>query len=497
MTQQTIEEASNSLLSTAVYEAELIGGRDERTAALVNLIPFFLQRKDVDSAAELADSIEETFVRDRELGVVAARCIEINDEEYAFQLVEAIEDPNSRNTALERIAIEYAKEGKLDDARKVIDELEYPSEALTEISFQEAKAGDIEKAYQTVSSIGYPKVEIDALERISTLFTTPEDKDFAVGSLLKAVGRVSELELPEQEIDALVSLGTLFSNVDDKANAIQALSDARQKAEELDSVSKDHYLSKVSLAFMQVGSVDLADLSLDGVVDQVKIATCLAGFARTYLNEGEQEDAVDALVEAIAVLKSQPEREIRDSNERMEAFRSIAITFGLSGDYGRANEVLDDLHDPRMNMETRVQLILMEADSADSGDIETLIRSLNDDEFELGAYLSLSDHYAAKGETDASLNALDEAKEIVLTQDSPVLRLSVLPKIISSYGILGKGEIERPLGSQAIEMVREIKGIGTRSEMLAELFRAFEVCAYSLTESDKSELQTIMKTSSW
>ena len=56
-------------------------------------MPRYLEKHNVDLAAELSNTVDDPFVRDRLLTTVAETCASIDDDEYALQLVDAIEDP--------------------------------------------------------------------------------------------------------------------------------------------------------------------------------------------------------------------------------------------------------------------------------------------------------------------------------------------------------------------------------------------------------------------
>src|SRR5687767_7384557 len=91
-----IEDARENLLSCAAFLAESISSAEGHAEALSEIVPFYLQKNEVDLAAQLADSIDDPFARDRLLMNVAEKCAAIDDDEYAFQLVESIEDSGTQ-----------------------------------------------------------------------------------------------------------------------------------------------------------------------------------------------------------------------------------------------------------------------------------------------------------------------------------------------------------------------------------------------------------------
>ena len=90
--QISIEEAQENLLACAAFLAEDIKSADGHAEAMKEIIARYLEKGDVDLAAALADTVADPFVRDRLLSNVADKCAAIDDDEYAFQLIESIED---------------------------------------------------------------------------------------------------------------------------------------------------------------------------------------------------------------------------------------------------------------------------------------------------------------------------------------------------------------------------------------------------------------------
>src|SRR5688572_23356606 len=98
----TVAEAESDLLACAAYLAEAIPSRDGRAQAMMSVVPRYLAKGDVDMAAELANTVDDPFLRDRLLIAVAEKCASMDDEEYALQLADAVEDFALQSQARER-----------------------------------------------------------------------------------------------------------------------------------------------------------------------------------------------------------------------------------------------------------------------------------------------------------------------------------------------------------------------------------------------------------
>ena len=83
------DEAESDLLACAAYIAESIESADGHAEATSAVVQRYLAKGEVDLAAELANSVDDPFTRDRLLIHVAEKCAQADDDEYARQLVEA------------------------------------------------------------------------------------------------------------------------------------------------------------------------------------------------------------------------------------------------------------------------------------------------------------------------------------------------------------------------------------------------------------------------
>src|SRR5947208_16744771 len=118
--------ASEDMFTAAAYLAESIRSADGYAEAMNVVIPAYLDKGNVDLAAELANSVEDPFSRDRLLMRVAAKCAEIDDAEYALQLADAIEDHGVQAEARERVANIRAAKGDTATALEIAGGMVHP-----------------------------------------------------------------------------------------------------------------------------------------------------------------------------------------------------------------------------------------------------------------------------------------------------------------------------------------------------------------------------------
>ena len=134
----SIEQTENDLLACAAYLAERIKSNDGHAEAMKAILPRYLAKGEVDLAAELANAVDDPFSRDRLLTIVAEKCAEIDDYEYATQLAEAIEDDGLRAQALERIGLILAGKGETEKAAVIASSMSHPDFVFAGIAVRQA-----------------------------------------------------------------------------------------------------------------------------------------------------------------------------------------------------------------------------------------------------------------------------------------------------------------------------------------------------------------------
>ena len=112
-------DAESDLLSCAAYISESIESSDGHAEGMLSVVPQYLAKGNVDLAAELANTVDDPFTRDRLLILVAEKCTELKDDEYAIQLIDSLEDPGLQAEGRERVGIMRSSMGDLDGARSI------------------------------------------------------------------------------------------------------------------------------------------------------------------------------------------------------------------------------------------------------------------------------------------------------------------------------------------------------------------------------------------
>lgn len=491
----TIEEAREDLLACAVYLAGNINSHEAQAEAIKPIVRRYLEKGDVDNAAHFSDVVNDSFFRNQLMVAVIEKCVELNDDEYAFQLVEAIDDYGLQATARETIAEQEAIRGDFEKATEIAENLEHSSNAFATIAVNQAKKGLEPEALQTLTKIEYDKAIVGALETIATHFLEQKQPEKALDYLEKAFEEAESIEFAEDRISSLLEIGNLFIAVERNDKAIETFAKATREIEKLDGVHVDVLYANAAIGYLNAGSIDFADRTLDEVHDKVQMANCLLGFSQVFLRDNENEESLDALEESYAILKSQEETEIRDTKARNQMFSNIAIQFARLEKIERAVEIAHENEDESLTtlaLTNIAQLCILQGkdDLAD----ETL-KGIEADNKKLTALIAMSDAQNQAENKSKAVELLNEAEALVGYIPQFIARAETQNELAKRYAFYGKNEKSRELASQSLQTIGNILGDNNRSIALTELSTIFEKNEFVLNDEDKEVLATIIKKS--
>lgn len=486
------QDAETDLLSCAAYLAETIQSSEGRSVAMMAVIPGFLAKDKVDLAAELANTLDDPYARDHLLGAIAERCAAIDDEEYALQLVEAMDEPAMQAQAMEKVGLQLAALGKTDAARSVADSMDHRDRVLAGIAVRQSGDGGREAAAETLTEIAFPSAAVHALLTIAAASIEKEDMTAAVGALDEAAEHADQIEHVEERIRSLIDIGNSFSAAGRNDRAIETLDKARESAELLDNVHRDGFLAAASIGLLRAGSLELADRILDAVVDKTQIATALLGFSREYWRRNEKVEAMEALEEANAILRSQAEKETRDSRARFALLGSIAVQFAGFENGERAIDLASDIEDEGRSMNALAQIANILTYHKKEELARTALSVIPEDAERSVALIQMSDTLAAAGEKEKAAALLEEA--VALAEEVPQLASRASAYAEAARRFAGSGDIERSNDAfaKSLEVIAAIKDESTKVAGLAELSAIAAEMERTETDNDREWLKKIV-----
>lgn len=485
-------DAENDLLAAAAYLAESIQSNDGRAEAMKAVVPRYLAKGNVDLAAELSNTVDDPFVRDRLLIAVAETCAGMDDDEYALQLVEAMDDIGMQAQARERIGLKLAANGQIVKATTVADMMDHRDNVLAAIAIRQSADGDREAAVRTIGEIGFPFSAAHAWMAMAADAIEKEDFDRAAELLERSLEPAEEIEHEEERIRSFIDIGNSFLASNRNDRAIETLDKAREYAEALGNVHRDNFLASISTGFLRAGSVELADRTLDSVKDKTQIATALLGFAREFWRKEEKDEALEALEEAYAILKSQHERETRDGKARYALFANIAVQFAGFEKAERGIEIAQEIADENQAMSALGQIAKILTIQKNDELARTALNAIPDDAHRMFALISLSDAAVANDEHENAAGFLNEAD--ALAEEVPQLasRSAAYNAIADRFLNLEDLPKAREIAHKNLGVIATIKDESSQVSSLAELAGSFEKAGFAPDEADAEIIRAIL-----
>jgi tetratricopeptide (TPR) repeat protein len=484
-------KAEADLLAAAAYMAERIKSADGRAEAMKAVVPLYLARGEVDLAAELANAIDDPFSRDKLLTLVAEKCADLDDDAYAIQLAESVEEHGMRGEALERIALTKAGKGEFAKATEIADTLTHPDFVYAGIAMKQATDGDDAAAKATLERIEFAAARVSALQQIAAARLEGGKTEKAVANLDDAVTAAGDIEHDEEKIRALCDIGSLFIDAKRNDKAIETFDKARAFAEVLDNIHRDHFLVNCALGFMFAGSDELAERTLDLVTDKTQMASALLGMAREYWKREEKEDALDALDEAYQILKSQRDIETRDSRARNGLMASIAAQFAGFGKTERAVEMARENQDPAEETNALSQIAQILTIQKEDELARQTVSSIADDADRVTALISISDTKAKLDEKESAIALLDEAASLVEAVPQLAARSTILAMLASRFADNADTEKARSISLENLQVISEIKDESSRAAALATLADLHNSIGFELSDQEKAAVMSL------
>lgn len=493
----TIEEAQNDLLACAAFLAEDIKSADGHAEAMKHIVPLYAAKGEVDLAAEFANTIDDPFTRDRLLTVVAERCAALDDDEYALQLAEAIEDDGMQAQARERIALQKTAKNEFERAFSIAETMEHPDYAFADIAVHQAAAGDDDNAAQTVNRIEFQNAKVSAWQSIAAAKLQKGETEKAVALLEQALNAAADIEHAEEKIRALIDIGNLFVDAKRGDLAIETFDQAKSNAEKLGNVHRDNLLGNVAHGFVRAGSIDLADRALDLATDKTQIASCLVLFAREYQNKNESADALETLEEAYAVLKSQKDAETRDSRAKFKLISTIAVEFARLEKPERAVEIAQTNPDENEIHSALAQIAQTLAAQKNDAAARQAIQAIAEDAARMFALIGVSDAFEQSGERQRAIEYLSEAAHLAETVPQLASRSSAYNELAARFVRYGETERARAASGENLEIIARIRDESTRAAALAQLSQIYETAGFTLTDAEKQIIFTLIRRAEW
>lgn len=487
-----LEAAKSDLLDCAAYVAENIKSADGHAEAMKEIVPRYLEKNAVDLAAELANTVDDPFTRDRLLLRVAEKCAATGDDEYALQLVEAIEEVSTQDEAREHIAAQKSAQGDYAKALEIADGLPHADYAFAEIAGRQAVGGDETSALRTIEKIDFPNAKVVAYQNLALLDLEKGDTEKAFALLGKAAESAGAIEFAEEKIRALLDLGNHYLEAKANGKAVELFDQAKVTAETLGNVHRDSFLGSVALGFLRAGSLELADRTLDLVGDNVQTASTLVGFAREFWKRNEKSEALETLEESYSILKSQRSGDVRDSKARFGLWAATAIEFARFEKRDRSVEIAQEIPEENSNTSALTSIAQICAARNEDDFARQIVNAIGDDSQKMFALIGISDVKNKAGNTASAVSFLTEAETLAETVEQLSLRSAAFNELARRFHDFGDAEKTRELVIKNLDTIFNIRDESNRAVSLAQMSDFYQSNALKLAAPEREMLLRIL-----
>jgi tetratricopeptide (TPR) repeat protein len=470
-----IEKAQNDLLTCATYLSTKIRSSDGFAEATKELVQHYLAQDNVDFSADLADTVDDTFIRDNLLIDIANKCIHLNDDEYGLQLVEAVEDAGYQSLARERIIEIKAQQKDFEKAFQIAAQLPDQSNALSSISFHQ----ELPEALQTIDKIDFLLPKVHALIGKKQLDAAEKTAD--------------EIDFNEEQIRAYLEISLAFIENKQNDRAIEVLAKTQHVCEKIEGTHRDSNLSQIALLFFRAGSTDLADRTLDLVVDKYHIASCLVGFSNDYFSKDEVGDAIESLEEALEILNSQAEKEVRNSQAKFDLLATISIRFAVLGKPEKAIEIADKIRDEDARNVALVEISKLCVSKHNINFARESLDLITNESDKVIALIGFSDIYDKSENPEKAIEMLDEALELTENIPQIALRVDCFDYLSRRFFKLGNATKSRDLATKSLENISQILDETQRVIKIAKLANLFDELDFEVNQVEKQILFTLIR----
>lgn len=488
------ENAESDLLMCAAFVAERIGSADAHATSVSDTARRFAAKGELDLAAGLADSISDPHARDTVLSEIAAYCVQFNDDEYGFQLIEAIEEPNFQQHALHNIAVRQAAQQRFDDALETTKQIDDAAITIGDLAVRAAFAGDEKLARKLLEQIDLPNIRAQVLNGIAQSKSETGESTQAV--LNESLHEIENVEFDEEKTQLLFDAAGKFLDANENETALQVLSKAKLLAETLEPNFRAPALAQTAALFARANDFATGERILQTIESLHQAAVARVSFSEEFYAAGEIDKAVSNLEEALMLLKTNIARFVDSrSNSQFALWANIALNLAQLGKFERGLEVaLEIPHEAAQSSALTNLAINFQSNGKDELARQTLseFKTAADRIFGL---LAVSRSAAQNGESEKSLALLNEAFEASEDIEQLNLRSEALSEIVEQFAARGETAKATEVLAENLQVVAAINNKSQQVALLADISATVEKANLELTEQMRGTLNTIVRKS--
>ena len=343
--------ANEDLLASALAVAETVEG-EEHSELLEAIATEYCRRGDLSTAEELAETIQDPYLRDRTIGTLAALSFDVQEPESANQLLDSIEDPSLVAIAIEQTAISLAQRGEFEEAIRLTDELVDPADALSNIAVLYAQSGAFEAAIEVAKMIEPAHSRTTTFGQIALESVDKGRAEEASELLGEATSAAAEIEFPEDQVYSLAGLASIYEKLGDRESSLDRLMQAHELCGDIESsagvgitatAGRDQALSQVVGGLAAVNDYSQADSVLEEIEDPFQFSLASMQLAEAYHKDGKQQPAKELLDQAVEIAREPELTGERGIAVREQVLSMLAYRYALCGYFDESLKLAESI----------------------------------------------------------------------------------------------------------------------------------------------------------
>ena len=333
--------ARRSFLDSALEIAQTIDNLEGRSELLTLIAVKYAESGQLEMAFDVADTIDDSYQRERTLAELAALCIRMGEPDYADKLVDMIEDDGIYATAIEEMAVAYVESGAFEKSIEVAHSVGESAPILNRIALACEARGQTDQALEVARSIDYADLKAPFLVESAARARSEGRDQEALERLQEATRAADEIEFPEQQLSALVTIAALNQKCGREEEALEILARAHRLCIESEGFDKDRVLPQVAAGFAELRHYDRADQVMQEIQAPFQYADASVKVASACYQAGDIDRALSLLKDAAEIARDEEIYGEQTMIVRENMIEALAICYATAGHYDEALQLIE------------------------------------------------------------------------------------------------------------------------------------------------------------
>ena len=316
----------------------------------------YVEAGELERGVERAEQMPDAYARDSLMALITPKAVASENEDYALELVETIDDPVLQNSAIENMSIEFARRGDFDTALNLADQLTDNDSALGSIATFYWQSGLKNEAVELARSIEFAQQRAMTLAQLAKL----SDEDEECSELLVEAQNVAEeMEPDELKVYALMAVASVYEDRADREQSLEVLNRALEVSDDSESTgpiglsgsfTTDELLLQILQALLRLDAFSKAEEVTDAIEDRFLFARANLGLAVARGKDQERGEAIAYLADSREMITGLEPLSKQESDVHDAMIIDLAMSYANYEDYAEARRQIKSVASEQMQV---------------------------------------------------------------------------------------------------------------------------------------------------